>query len=61
MCKECERVKRYMSADPEMYRGEDHRCDRCIELSRLQAENTRLREALLSREKEKNYPDVGGI
>lgn len=26
-CLECERVNRYMSADPEMYRGEEHKCE----------------------------------
>lgn len=26
-CAECDRVRRYMSADPEMYRDEDHRCE----------------------------------
>ena len=25
-CSECDRRRRYMSADPEMYRGEDTRC-----------------------------------
>jgi len=25
-CAECERTRRYMAADPEMYRGEDSRC-----------------------------------
>lgn len=25
-CSECERRRRYMSADPEMYRGDDMRC-----------------------------------
>ena len=25
-CLECDRVRRYMSADPEMYRDEDHKC-----------------------------------
>lgn len=26
-CLDCERRRKYMSADPEMYRGEDTRCD----------------------------------
>ena len=26
-CSECERRRKYMSADPEMYRGEDTRCN----------------------------------
>lgn len=26
-CQECERRARYMAADPEMYRGEDTRCE----------------------------------
>ena len=49
-CSECERVRRYMSMDPELYRGEDHRClaHRRIEVD---SEYVKSKEELLKNNK----------
>lgn len=35
ICQACESRRRFMSADPEMYRGEDMRCNSCMEIATL--------------------------
>ena len=43
-CEACERVKRYMAADPEMYRGEEGLCSAHQRIRELEEEVKRLKE-----------------
>jgi len=43
-CEACERNARFMAADPEMYRGDDTRCDGCKAKAKAKAQSVELAE-----------------